>query len=442
MEKNIETREQALDSFDFPARQKALAGLQEMVRSGQVKLPPATPLVNMHAHTFFSYNAYGYSPTRFAWLARRRGMEAAGIVDFDVLDGLDEFLHAGRALGIKTCVGIESRVHVPGFDAREINSPGEPGIAYHMGVGFTTASIGRAAAKVLLAMRKTAEQRNRVLVDRVNAFTAPVKLDYSRDVIPLTPAGNATERHICLAYARRARAAFPDPARLAAYWSEKLGEPPENMDLPEGGKLQNLIRAKTMKKGGPGYVPPTTGSFPAIEVMNSFVLQSGAIPTMTWLNGLSDGENAIEELVATAAASGTAALNIIPDRNFTPGKKDQKLRNLYDVVALAGQKDFPVFVGTEMNSPGQKFVDAFESEELKPLVPVFVRGAHIAYAHSVLQHEAGLGYLSPWARRRFAGAKEKNAFYEELGRKLNPSREHRLSKVNDGFTPGRILSLA
>ena len=73
-------------------------------------------------------------------------------------------------------------------------------------------------------------------------------------------------------------------------------------------------------------------------------------------------------------ASGAAALNIIPDRNYTPGVKDQKLQNLYDVVALAEKHHFPIIVGTEMNSPGNKFVDSFETAELKPLVPVFLRG--------------------------------------------------------------------
>jgi hypothetical protein len=441
MPKNIEALEQALDNFDLSVRQKALADLQELVRAGHVSMPAPMPVVNLHAHTFFSYNAYGYSPSRFAWLARRRGLEAAGIVDFDVLDGLDEFLQAGRLLDIKTCVGIESRVHIPEFADREINSPGEPGISYHMGVGFTTARVGPEPAKALLAMRRTAEQRNRALVDRVNAFTNPVKLDYDRDVIPLTPSGNATERHICLAYARKAHAFFPAPDKLSAFWSDKLGETPESFDIPEGPKLQNLIRAKTMKRGGPGYVAPDAGSFPRLADMNKFVLQSGAIPTMTWLNGMSDGEKAIDELVATAAASGTAALNVIPDRNFTPGEKDQKLQNLYDVVALAEQKGFPVFMGTEMNSPGQTFVDAFDSQELKPLGPIFVKGAHIAYAHSVLQREAGLGYLSPWAKRRFANVKEKNAFFEELGRTLDPSREDKLAKANDSLTPGKVLAL-
>ena len=38
--------------------------------------------------------------------------------------------------------------------------------------------------------------------------THPRILDYEQDVLPLTPAGNATERHICLAYACKARGCF------------------------------------------------------------------------------------------------------------------------------------------------------------------------------------------------------------------------------------------
>ena len=101
--------------------------------------------------------------------------------------------------------------------------------------------------------------------------------------------------------------------------------------------------------------------------MNRFVLESGAIPTLTWLDGTREGEKRLEEFFATAIAAGAAALNIIPDRNYTPGVKDQKLKNLYDVVALAEQHHFPIIVGTEMNSPGNKFVDSFGTAELAPL---------------------------------------------------------------------------
>ena len=185
---------------------------------------------------------------------------------------------------------------------------------------------------------------------------------------------------------------------------------------------------------------PGQGSFPLMADMNRFVLEAGAIPTLAWLDGTTDGEKRMEELFAVGRASGVAALNIIPDRNYTPGVKDQKLQNLYDVVALAEKNHFPIIVGTEMNAAGNKFVDAFGTAELKPLVPVFLRGAHIVYAHSVLQRQSGLGYLSAWAKKHFAAPVAKNDFYEMLGRELQPALENRLRGLTAEATPAQILA--
>ncbi len=126
---------------------------------------------------------------------------------------------------------------------------------------------------------------------------------------------------------------------LGKFWSEKLGVKPESLQLPEGRSLLDAIRAKTMKQGGVGYVVPGKGSFPLISETNKFILAAGAIPAITWLNGLSDGEKAIEELFEVEMSTGAAALNIIPDRNYTPGVKDEKLKNLYQVAALAGKAE-------------------------------------------------------------------------------------------------------
>ena len=427
----MESLERQLDSFDPRQRREALSALWRQAQERKGAPPNAGTDVNLHAHTFFSYNAYGYSPSKYAWLARKAGLAVAGIVDFDVLDGLDEFLEAGRLLGLKTCVSLESRVFVPEFAARVINSPGEPGVAYHMGVGFTKA----VQHPFLAEMRAAAVQRIRDMVARVNTHMRPVELDYEKDVVPLTPNGNATERHLCEAYERKAVQVFPDAAQRAAFWTEKLGDAP-----PAGTKLQSLIRAKTMKQGGIGYVQPGKGSFPLMADMNRFVLEAGAIPTLAWLDGTSEGEKCIEDFFQVGLSSGAAALNVIPDRNYMPGVKDQKLQNLYDVVALAEKHHLPVIVGTEMNSPGHKFVDSFATAELRPLVPVFLRGAHIVYAHSVLQRQSGLGYLSSWTGKVFATPAAKNDFFEKLGRELRPATEDRLRGLTAYATPVQILA--
>jgi hypothetical protein len=187
-------------------------------------------------------------------------------------------------------------------------------------------------------------------------------------------------------------------------------------------------------------VQPGKDSFPLMADMNRFVLEAGGIPTITWLDGTSEGEKAIEELIQVAMSSGAAAINVIPDRNYTPGVKDQKLQTLYDVVALAEKHHFPVIVGTEMNAPGNKFVDSFDTPELKPLLPVVLKSAHIVYAHSVLQRESGLGYLSEWAKKTFPTVAAKNDFFEKLGRALQPAAEDRLRGLARDATVPQILA--
>jgi hypothetical protein len=423
MEAHIIQLERQLDHFDAATRRKALLDVVGLARDGHIKLPPPTAQLNVHCHTFFSYNAYGYSPSKFAWLARKEGLGLAGIVDFDVLDAVEEFLDACRLVGVKGIASLESRVFVPEFKTRVINSPGEPGIAYHMGAGF----IGAARHPFLAQMRAAAAQRTREMLARVNTVMGPVQLDWERDVLPLTPGGNATERHLCEAFERKAWRLFPDATTRATFWEETLGEA-----VSEGAKLQNLIRARTMKKGGVGYVQPGEQSFPLMADMNRCMLDCGAVPVVTWLDGTSDGEQCIEELLAVAESTGAAALNIIPDRNFTPGVKNQKLQNLHGVVALAEKRHLPILVGTEMNSPGNKFVDNFTSAELAPLLPVFQRGAHILYAHTLFRKCSGHGYLGDWAAKKFASAAAKNEFFEAAGRELpaDATNEQVLERMN------------
>ena len=435
----IEELEQKLDSFDSVERKEALLALCEKVRSGEIVLPEPGTDVNLHCHTFFSYNSYGYSPSKFAWLARKRGLAVAGVVDFDVLDALEEFLDAAKMLGMKGCAGLETRVFVPEFSDRVINSPGEPGISYHMGVGLPTGKLEGEQAAFLLALHQMAQQRNRDLMGRVNKHLTPVELDFERDVLVLTPSGNPTERHICLAYTRKAREIFGNDNALQQFWSEKLGVEAKALELPEGRDLLNTIRAKTMKRGGVGYVVPDKGSFPLMADTNKFVLAAGGIPTVTWLDGTSAGEKAIEELLEVSKATGAAAINVIPDRNYGVGHGDEKLANLYSVVELAQRLHLPVVVGTEMNSPGQKFVDDFGSDQLSPLVPVFLKGANIFYAHSVLQQKCGLGYTSEWAEKNFESVAEKNDFFQNLGGLLQPENEDKLSGLSEDAIAQEIL---
>lgn len=106
--------------------------------------PVSDPLkINLHAHTIYSYNGYGYSPAYLAWLARSEGWYALGTVDFDVLDSVDECLAACAQCGIRGAAGFETRVYVPDRSSVVFNSPGEPGVMYFVGMGFASGTLPR-----------------------------------------------------------------------------------------------------------------------------------------------------------------------------------------------------------------------------------------------------------------------------------------------------------
>lgn len=415
--------ERQLNDFDAGRRKAALDELMEMVRGGELEFPAASRKVNLHAHSFHSYNAWGYSPSSIAWRGRREGLMAVGLVDFDVLDGVDEFFAATAQVGIASMAGMETRAYIPEFSAREINSPGEPGIAYHMGCGFIRSDIDDPWAREFAStIRRNAQSRNREMIGRVNEYLSPVEIDYQADLLPLSPSGTPTERHICEAYYRKAAAMFSDRKQLTAYWCEKLGLAEERVLtlLDDAAALQAAIRSKTMKRGGVGYVQPTADTFPLMSDMNRFAMSLGAVPTLTWLDGTSRGEQDIEELMALEMRHGVAAVNIIPDRNWNiadSAAKEVKLQKLREIVSLADSKGLPVIVGTEMNAPGLKFVDDFDAPELAPVIESFVRGAWIMIGHTVAAMNDGRGYLSPWAQAKFASVSDKNDYFEELGRK-------------------------
>lgn len=438
-----EALEVQLNSFDSATRRSALDQLVRQAESGLITFPPMGASFNLHCHTFFSYNGYGYSPSALAWRGRCAGLYAMGVVDFDVLDAIDEFLDACQRLKMRGCAGFETRVFVPQFSTRVINSPGEPGISYHMGVGFVSSRVKNKAP--LDDFKATASARTHDLAARVGAFLDPVVLDFDRDVLPLTPNGNATERHVCMALDEKAKQFFADTNSRSAFWAARLGESHEKIAalLNDAPTFQGMIRTKTMKSGGAGYVRPDGKDFPRVEEVNAFVLENGAIPAYAYVDGTSEGESSMNELLDVMMESGVAAVNIIPDRNWNfkdPEIRRRKGQLLHEFVAQAQSRDLPIVAGTEMNAYGQKFVDDFDAPELAPLVPAFLEGAHIVYAHTRLQANAGMGYLSDWSKKNFTSIREKNRFFANLGERLKPGSLEAVEGYAPALTPQEILS--
>ena len=436
--------EAELNSFDPAARARALTELAARAGRGEVPFPPERPVVNMHCHTFFSFNAYGHSPSSLAWLGKRRGFWAMGIVDFDVLDGVDEFLDACDLLGLRGSAGIETRVFVPEYADQEINSPGEPGICYQMGIGFASGTVPQAVAPILTDLSRRASERNQAILARVNRYLHPVTIDYETDVVPLTPNGHPTERHLVAAYAQAAQRMLPDPA---PFWADRLGVAWTEIDslLADPPRFQTLIRARLIKRGGVGYVEPQSGMFPSLHEFHTLVAACGALPCAAWLDGTTAAEEDPETWLQFMVSKGVVALNIIPDRNWNiadPELRALKVRNLYRLVEVAQALDLPLNVGTEMNSFGQKEVDDFDAPELAPLRQPFLEGASFIYGHTAMQRALGRGYLSDWAQSHLPSRRARNDFYRRLGHLVPPGVPGAacLQRLDPNLSPRDILS--
>jgi hypothetical protein len=413
---SVQTLEKQLDSFD---PQKRLEALKALIATGPA--PAATgENVNMHIHTFFSYNAEGWSPSHVAWGCRQKGLYAAGIIDFDVIDGMDEFFHAGELLGLRTNVGVETRVFYREYADKEIDSPGEPGVHYIDAVGFTKHfPKGSPQAVTLAAYRQNAQDRNIALVGRINPHVPDIAVNYAKDVLPLVPTGSATERHIIAAYVNKSLQVFTGD-KLISYWADLLGTDKEKAAalLKDRPTMEDKVRSKLAKRGGFGYEQPSEKTFPLMEDFCSWVKSCDAIPMESWLDGTSAGEKDAKALLECSVAKGTQCFSIVPDRNWNikdPEQKALKVANLRKVVQLCDAMELPINIGTEMNKGGLPFVDDLAGPVLSEFKRSFIRGAQVMVGHATCARFADFAYVSDAAANEFKSGKARNDFFAAAG---------------------------
>lgn len=407
---------QELSSFAPQTRQAALAQL-----AVGTAFPPERDWVNMHLHTFFSFNGEGWSPSRVAFEMKKLGLFSAAICDFDVLQGLQEFLDAGDTLALRAAVGLESRVFFSEYGDCDINSPGEPGVFYFMGMGFVKQpEPDTNAARTLASLLERSHARNRALIARINPHLNSFQLDYDNDVLPLTPMGNATERHIVAALNKKAADTLGGTANAAKAWA-KLFETDVTQTVTKAenyNAFNDFLRSKLIKRGGIGYETPTRDSFPTLESVISFIRDCRAIPMSAWLDGDSKGEADPQQQLECLTAKGVPAVNIIPDRNWNfkaPDVKARKIKALHKYLQTAAALNMPINVGTECNKPGQRLVDGFDSPELAPFLGTFLKGAKIIIGHTRLLRFADFSYVDKNADNAFSSRAALNDFFASVG---------------------------
>ncbi|HAT11860.1 MAG TPA: hypothetical protein DCS97_15010 [Planctomycetes bacterium] len=340
---------------------------------------------NLHIHTNHSFSVFR-SPCEAAWLARQAGLEALGVNDFYTTGAYAEFGEACRTLGIQPVFGIEAIALDADLAAAGVlvNDPANAGRIYLSGKAVTHPEQASAQA-ALARLRSFQETRNRLLVAKADErFRATVGAAGPawQDVLDLTPAGNITERHVAKAILERIRAVAVERSMPAGdAFKAVVGAPISGSDADQ----QNAVRNHLLKAGKPCYAPEDSAAFPSVASIRDLFLGLGAIPTYPVLgNPLTGAESDVRQWADRLDSWGFCALELIPHRNSE--------ERVAAVVAEACRRNWPVFDGTEHNTPAMDPLTTRWGLDGR-FRPAFRAGAMVALGHQRLVAEGGVGYL-------------------------------------------------
>ena len=378
------------------------AGLGERQRQG----------TNCHIHTNESFSVFR-SPAEAVWQAAREGLAVLGINDHYTVAGHDEFRRACEIAGIAAAFSFEAVAMDRAAAASRLllNDPDNPGRVYLCGKGVTRIPPdSSAAAQGLARMRAALERRNREMTARAaQHFRERLNAEGPtwEAVRALTPQGNATERHVAWAALARLRevAAERDVQLAAVIERCCAAAPPAGAD---DAALQNFLRAKLLKAGTPCYVPESEDAFVSSEELREIFLSFGAIPTYPVLgNPVTTGERDVEALLDRLGAAGFYAIEVIPHRNTR--------ERLSEIVSAARSRWWPVFNGTEHNTPeARPLLDPYALDP--EFEPWFRQSAALLLGHQLLAGRGEQGFVGIDGRPAIPDARTGFECFSNAGR--------------------------
>ena len=319
--------------------------------------------VNAHIHTPYSFSAFS-SVGEALEHAAAEGVKVVGINDFYSTDGYGEWKEGCAARGMYPLFGIEF-ISLNAEDQAaglRVNDPNNPGRTYISGKGLAYPVILKGEPlRQLEAVRaesnKQVEQMCAKLNEWLKAEGKPIQLDFNEIREKLTK-GSIRERHLAKAL------------RMAM-------EP----DAENPAKLENELRSKLLKAGGPAFVPESPEAFLPMKTVQEIIEAAGGIPTYPFLaddakGNFTDFEGDLMKAAGTLKKRGFRSVEFITTRNTTAV--------LEQYAGYLEDEGFIVSFGSEHNTPAMEPVklhtrDAAElSEKLKA---INWRGACAIAAH-------------------------------------------------------------
>lgn len=372
---------QDLNNDNVDIRLKSLKTLMDKVDQGKIDRPAAGNDVNNHIHTSYSFSPY--SPSKAIWMAYNAGLKTAGIMDHDSISGAEEFIKAGRIVGMATTIGVECRVDFSKtpLNGRKINNPDQNSVVYMALHGIPHNKID-VVKNFFVPYTAERNERNRKMAARLNELLGPagIAIDFDNDVVPLSKAkegGSITERHILFAVSRKMIESFGKGQKLVDFLKEKLGlsisSKLEKLLLDETNELYDydllgVLKSELVSK----FYIEATAECPDVREVIKLAKDIGAISAYAYLGDVGDSvtgdkkaqkfeDDYIEELFEVIKELGFNAVTYMPSRNTMEQlKRIKSLCDKYGMFQISGE---------DINSPRQSFIcTAARDEEFKNLI--------------------------------------------------------------------------
>ena len=354
--------------------------------------------LNGHIHTPFSFSAFDNIPQVFK-MCNEENIKAIGINDFIVTDGYQSFHDNAVSSKAFPLFNIEFMGLLKEEQAKgiRINDPNNPGRTYFSGKGLDFPSnLDKATQQLLNEVKEESNKQTSQMVEKLNVFmkeiNAPfsfsyeeVKEKYAEDLV--------RERHIAKAVRMKVCETFSSDEDRIAWLSKIFSGKPVESQLDDISALENEIRGRLLKAGGPAFVPEDDSAFLELDKVKDIIIKMGGIPCYPVLlddkNGdCTDFESDFEKLRDTLKAKNILSVELIPGRN--------DINILRKFVRIFHEDNFVITFGTEHNSPAliplkvdtRGHIDL--DDELKE---ISYQGACVIAAHQYLRANGEEGYL-------------------------------------------------
>ena len=310
---------------------------------------------NAHIHTPYSFSAFKDLEEPFR-MAVQEKIEALGINDFNTVKGYDEFFRLANEYKVFPLFNIE----FIGLLEKEqkagilVNDPNNPGRTYFSGKGLRYPWVPPEGYETLLndlVQAGTAQVEQ--MVEKANRYfaqTAPeITLSFERIREELA-VDLVRERHVAKAIRLEMEKAG-DTATQQEIYRKMFGGTPLKASPEDPAAVENEIRSRLLKKGGPAYIPEDPQAFLPVEKIIDFILKAGGIPCYPVLLDDAAGNFTGFEENKVKLAESLEAMNVFAVE-FIPGRNDCRI--LEEYVEFFVRRGFLVLFGTEHNTPAME----------------------------------------------------------------------------------------